>query len=174
LVTIRREDVDDAEQVRVVNTRAFGRTVEADVVDTLRGSCPEGVSLVAVCEGQIVGHILFTPAVVESGGQVVHGMALAPLAVLPEFQRQGVGSELIQAGVAQMKAAGHPFIHVVGHPGYYPRFGFVRASRYGIVCEFAGVPDEASMFLILDDIAMEGKAGVARYRPEWAAAASSG
>ncbi len=170
MIAIRREHIGDEEQIRIVNTRAFGRTAEADVVDTLRESCPESLSLVAMREGQVVGHILFTPAVVESGGQVGQGMGLGPLAVLPEFQRQGIGSDLVQAGVTEMKVARHPFVLLVGHPGYYPRFGFVRAPRYGIVSEYANVPDEAFMILVLDEVAMEGMSGVAKFRSEFAAA----
>jgi putative acetyltransferase len=136
----------------------------------LRQTCPERLSLVAVNDGAVVGHIFFTPAVIETKERSVAGMGLAPLAVLPEFQRQGIGSKLIQAGMEHMRQAHYPFVIVLGHPTYYPRFGFERASQHGIACEYPNVPDEAFMILILDEAALEGLTGIARYRPEWAAA----
>jgi predicted N-acetyltransferase YhbS len=99
MITIRKEQRGDEEQIRLVNTCAFGQPAEADVVDTLRKACPEGVSLVAVCEDKIVGHILFTPAVIEAKEKEIRGMGLAPMSVQPEFQRQGIGSKLVQAGL---------------------------------------------------------------------------
>jgi putative acetyltransferase len=98
-VTIRLETLKDASQVRRVNEVAFGGTVEADLVDTLRAACPEAVSLVAEDQGTVVGHILFTPV----NGEASRGMGLAPMAVLPERQRQGIGSALIHAGLALVR-----------------------------------------------------------------------
>jgi putative acetyltransferase len=170
MVTIRRERPGDEEQIRLVNTRAFGQTAEADIVDTLRRTCPEGISLVAVSDGNAVGHILFTPAVIEAKGKNILGMGLAPMSVLPELQRRGIGSELARAGIEEMRRAAQPFVIVLGHPRYYPRFGFVPASRYGISSEYDGVPDEAFMILVLDESALAGVTGTAKYRPEFAAA----
>jgi putative acetyltransferase len=151
-----------------VNELAFGKPQEADLVARLRGSCPGLVSLVAVSADQIVGHILFSPAVIEGEGRSLNGMGLAPVAVLPAFQRQGIGKALIGAGIDRMRASGEPFVIVLGHPGYYPTFGFVPASRFGIRCEYDGVPNEAFMILVLKDVALAGISGVARYRPEFA------
>ena len=92
------------------------------------------------------------------------------MAVLPEFQRRGIGSKLIRAGLDEMRKARQPFVLVLGHPEYYPRFGFVRASRYGIISEYEGVPDEAFMILVLDEAMLEGVTGIGKYRPEFAAA----
>lgn len=170
MIIVRREQAGDEEQIRAVNTRAFQQTAEANIIDALRSACPEGVSLVAVDAGTIVGHILFTPAVIESKSRTVEGMGLAPLAVLPEFQRRGIGSRLIHAGLDEMRKARQPFVLVLGHPEYYPRFGFVRASRYGIISEYEGVPDEAFMILVLDEAILEGVTGIGKYRPEFAAA----
>lgn len=166
-IIIRREQRGDEEQIRLVNISAFGQPAEADIVDTLRKTCPEGVSLVAKYENRIVGHILFTPVVIETQGKKIWGMGLAPMAVLPELQREGIGSELVWAGLEEMRKARHPFVIVLGHPDYYPRFGFVPASRYGIVSQYENVPDEAFMILILDEVACKGASGVARYRPEF-------
>ncbi len=167
MITIRKEQIGDEEQIWLVNTRAFDQLAEANVVDTLRQVCPEGISFVALWADQIVGHILFTPAVIESRKQQIWGMGLAPLAVLPEFQKQGIGSMLVEAGLAEMRECRQPFVIVLGHPEYYPRFGFVQTSVYGIVSQYDSVPDEAFMILVLDDIALENVSGVGKYRPEF-------
>jgi len=168
--TIRREQPGDEAQIYDVNLRAFGREVEPEVVDMLRISCPEGVSLVAEEGGSIVGHILFTPAVIEGDGCSVIGAGLAPLAVVPDYQGQGIGSALVVAGLEEMRQAGQPFVVLVGDPGHYPRFGFVRASQYGIRPEYEEVPDEAFMIIVFDEGKLQGITGVAHERPEFAAA----
>jgi putative acetyltransferase len=167
VVTIRQERSGDEEGIRLVNSRAFGQPAEAGIVDTLRSTCPEGVSFVAEREGQVVGHILFTPAVIEAQNRKVWGMGLAPVSVLPELQRQGIGSELVRAGLDEMRKMRQPFVIVLGHPEYYPRFGFVRASSYGIHSQWDGVPDEAFMILVLDEAALRGVQGVGKYRAEF-------
>jgi putative acetyltransferase len=95
-------------------------------------------------------------------------LGLAPIAVFPEFQRQGIGKALTEAGIDKIRASGEPFVIALGHPGYYPRFGFISASRLGIRYECDGVPDEAFMILVLNNDALEGISGVAKYRPEFA------
>jgi putative acetyltransferase len=170
VIVIRREQPGDEESVRLVNLRAFGQPAEAQIVDALRKTCPEEVAFVAEDNGRIVGHILFTPASIDAQEGEIRGMGLAPMAVLPEYQRQGIGSLLVQAGLAEMRRTRRPFVIVLGHPGYYPRFGFTPASGHGIVCQYPNVPDEAFMILALDEAALQGVAGVARYRPEFAAA----
>ncbi len=169
MTTIRREEPRDGKGIREVNLLAFGQPQEADVVDRLRQDCPDLLSLVAVRDDRVVGHILFSPATIEDKNGTVRGMGLAPMSVLPEYQRQGVGSQLVRAGLAELKAGSCPFVIVLGHPEYYPRFGFERASIRGISSEWE-VPDEAFMALVLDQAAMQGVSGVARYRPEFAAA----
>ena len=170
MTTVRRERPEDMAQIHEVNYQAFGRKEEAEVVDLLRNSCPEGVSLVAEEEGRIVGHILFTPTIIEGEGISLVGTGLAPLAVLPECQGKGIGSALVRAGLDEMREAGEPFVVVIGHPSYYPRFGFERASKYGIRCEYDEVPDEAFMIVVFDQDRMQGVRGVAKERPEFAAA----
>ena len=167
MVTLRKEHRGDEEQIRLVNTRAFGQPTEADIVDTLRKTCPEGVSFVAEREDKVVGHILFTPAVIEAQQKEIWGMGLAPMSVLPEFQRQGIGSQLVQAGLDEMRRTQQPFVIVLGHPEYYPRFGFIRASSYGIASQYADVPDEAFMILVLDEDALRDASGVGKYRAEF-------
>jgi putative acetyltransferase len=167
MLVIREETPRDVGQVRMINIAAFDRSDEADLVDALRAGCPEVVSLVAELDGRVVGHILFSPVTVPAGERTLQGMGLAPMAVLPEHQRDGVGARLVEEGLARLERAGCPFVIVLGHPGYYPRFGFERASTHGITCQWPEVPDEAFMIRILSPLAMAGAAGVARYRPEF-------
>jgi putative acetyltransferase len=94
-------------------------------------------------------------------------MGLAPVAVVPERQRQGVGSQLVEAGHKVLRQQACPFVIVLGHPEYYSLFGFVPASRHGLACQWEGVPDDAFMVLILEEAFMAGVVGVARYRDEF-------
>ena len=167
MITIREEQSKDIKIIRDLNKRAFGQTQEADLVDKLRQNCEDLLSLVALMQNQVVGHILFTPIMVESEDNIVKGMALAPMAVLPEYQRQGIGSELIRTGIEKLKMRQCPFIIVLGHAEYYPRFGFEPASRYGVRSEWE-VPDEAFMILVIGAFEMQGGVAPARYRPEFA------
>jgi putative acetyltransferase len=98
---------------------------------------------------------------------MLQGMALAPMAVLPEYQRQGIGSALLRTGIEKLKKRQCPFIIVLGHAEYYPRFGFEPASRYGIRSEWE-VPDDAFMILVIGEFEMRGEAALAKYRPEFA------
>jgi putative acetyltransferase len=166
VLLIRDETARDAGQVRMINIAAFEQPDEADLVDALRAGCPEVVSLVAELDGRVVGHILFSPVTLPAGERTLQGMGLAPMAVLPEHQRDGIGARLVEDGLARLEQSGCPFVIVLGHPGYYPRFGFERASTHRISCQWP-VPDEAFMVRILDPAVMAGVAGVARYRPEF-------
>ena len=169
MITIREEQSQDIESIRNLNKLAFGQTQEADLVDKLRQDCNSLLSLVAVMQNQVVGHILFSPATVESRQKAVKGMALAPMAVLPEYQRLGIGSKLVRTGIEKLKKRQYPFIIVLGHAEYYPRFGFEPASRNGIRSEWE-VPDEAFMILVLNGPEMNTISGVAKYRPEFSEA----
>jgi putative acetyltransferase len=170
MISIHRERLEDMAAIRTVNEAAFGQSTEADIVDALRDACPELLSLVAESADEIVGHILFSPATVHGGSQTRHGMGLAPMAVLPKYQRQRIGSKLVEAGLEILREKGCSFIIVLGHPEFYPRFGFVPASRHGLHCQWEGVPDEVFMVLILDELSMAGATGVAHYREEFDAA----
>jgi putative acetyltransferase len=164
LISIREERPDDAAAIRDLNTAAFGRPVEAGIVDALRAACPDLVSLVALDGDRVVGHILFSPATVERGPD---GMVLGPLAVLPEYQRRGIGTALTERGIESLRERGCPFVIVYGHPGYYPHFGFERASARGLASHLENVPDDVFMVLVLDADAMRGVGGVTRHRVEF-------
>lgn len=164
-VTIRPEQPGDADAIRTVNARAFEGPIEATLVDALRGT-PGSISLIAASDGAVVGHILFTPVRVDGVEPPIPGAGLAPMAVLPEYQRQGIGSRLVRAGLDACRSAGHHFVVVVGHPEYYPRFGFVEAASRGLECEWP-VPAEAFMVLELVPGALANVRGLVRYRPEF-------
>ena len=163
MIEIREERADDIAAVRDLNRRAFGQDQESNIVDALRANGAALLSLVATLNGQVVGHIMYSPLSID--GKVT-GTALGPMAVLPQCQRQGIGSKLIEAGNRKLKDDGCPFIIVVGHADYYPRFGFKPASEHGIKCEW-DVPDNVFMLLVLDQAKMAGVSGLARYRPEF-------
>ena len=167
MVEIHEEQPSDVAAIREVNKRAFGQDQEANIVDALRSNNAALLSLVATQNGRVVGHIMYSTASV--GGEVA-GVALGPIAIVPELQRQGIGGKLIETGNQKLKDAGYPFIIVLGHPDYYPRFGFELASRHGIKCEWE-VPDNAFMLLVLDEQAMHGVSGLANYRLEFSSVA---
>ena len=162
MIDIREERPSDAAVIRDVNTRAFAQTQEANIVDALRSNGGMLLSLVATIHDQVVGHIMYSPASVGSTA----GAALGPMAVLPEHQSQGIGSRLIEAGSRALREKGCPFIVVVGHAGYYPRFGFEPGSRSDITCEW-NVPDDVFMVLVLNAEKMQGVSGLAKFRREF-------
>ena len=163
LFRIREERWGDIAAIREVNNRAFGQKQEGNIVDALRTNNAVLLSLVATLNDQVVAHILYSPVTVKDE---VTGAALGPMAVLPQHQRQGIGSKLVEAGNQKIKDAGWPFIIVLGHADFYPRFGFQPASTHGIKCEWQ-VPDEVFMLLVLDQTKMSGVSGLARYRREF-------
>ena len=167
MVVIREEIASDIPAIRRLNEEAFGQSTEANIVDRLRTSCDQLLSLVAVLKERIGGHILFSPVILESDGSKQEGMGLGPMAVLPSLQRQGIGSRLVEEGLARIRSAGCPFVVVLGHHDYYPRFGFKRASQYGVRCQWEGVPDEAFMILVLDREVIPVGGGIVQYRDEF-------
>jgi len=165
---VRPEEPADALAIRTVNEAAFESSREADIVEALREK-PDGlVSLVAESEGQVLGHILFSPvSLVGNSGLSLLG--LGPMAVLPTHQRQGIGSALVREGLNQCRKMGCSAVVVLGHPEFYPRFGFVPASRYGISCEY-DVPEEVFMLIELQPGSLQGARGKAIYNEAFASA----
>jgi putative acetyltransferase len=165
MVEIRGERPSDQAAIHQLNTLAFGEDAEANVVDKLRATCDGYLSFVAIDHGAVVGHILFTP--VRLNGSSMDGMGLAPMAVDPSHQKRGIGSLLVRHGLAHLRMSGCPFVIVLGHPEYYPRFGFERASHYKISSQWEGIPDEAFMIVVFVREAIPGAGGIARYRSEF-------
>ncbi len=164
--TIRPESAEDHAAIRRVVELAFGQPGEADLVEALRKHAHPHISLVAVSDGEVVGHILFSPVLIESEGDAFAAMGLAPLAVLPDYQNKGIGSELVWAGLKACELLGHGVVVVLGHAHYYPRFGFVPASRLGIRSEY-DVPDDVFMVAELTPGALRGRKGLVKYHPEF-------
>ena len=166
MLTVRLEIPGDVEPIRYVNEQAFGQNAEAELIDKLRKRGVLTISLVAIQDGEIVGHILFSPVTVESEYSSFEAIALAPMAVLQAYQRKGIGSQMVRAGHEECRRLGHEIVVVLSHPDYYPRFGFVPAKQKGIDCEFE-VPEEAWMILELREGALAGRRGIVRFQPEF-------
>jgi putative acetyltransferase len=165
-IHVRREKSGDEAAIARVNREAFGKPDEARIVDAIRQAGPRRISLVAVDGAAVVGHILFTPIALESEGSSLNVMGLAPMSVLPEFQRRGIGSMLVKAGLCECREAGCQLVVVIGHPEFYPRFGFRPARGYGLQSEF-DVPDEAFMVAELMPGALAECRGLVRYLREF-------
>jgi putative acetyltransferase len=163
---IRPETDTDRSAVRAVNEAAFGTPVEANLIDALRGNSPELISLVADSDDVVVGHILFSRVTLE-GYPRLRLMGLGPMAVSPQHQRNGIGSALVREGLVRCKQLPIQAVVVLGHPEYYPRFGFVPAHRYAIRCEY-DVPDDVFMIAELEPGALDGVSGLLRYDPAFA------
>ena len=166
MLNIRREMPEDVDSIRYVNEQAFVQKQEVELIDKLRNRDLVTLSLVAVEADQIVGHILFSPVTVGSEYSSFAAIALAPMAVLPAHQGKGIGSQLVRVGLKECRRLGHEIVVVLGHPDYYPRFGFVPARTRGIYCEIE-VPDEAWMILELREGALTERSGTVKFQPEF-------
>ncbi|MGB0920822.1 MAG: GNAT family N-acetyltransferase [Alphaproteobacteria bacterium] len=162
MITIRPENPADIPAIYEVEKAAFGQADEANLVNAIRGSDGITLSLVAEMDDRLVGHILFSPAWI--GDHDIVGAGLGPLAVHPDFQKTGVGAALTHAGLAALRQRQVPFSFLLGHPTYYPKFGYKPASPLGLECPF-GPARDAWMVIILDDAKMAGVTGMARYHP---------
>ena len=158
---IRKEKEEDIEGVRRVNELAFGARAEADLVDALRDQAQPTISLVADNRGKIVGHIMFSPVVLK-GHPNLSIMGLAPMAVLPIHQRNGIGTKLVHAGLKECEKLEFGAVVVLGHPEYYPRFGFVPSSRFDLGCEY-NVPEDVFMVKELREGYLRGATGIITY-----------
>lgn len=162
---VRQETPEDEAAIHALNASAFETGAEARLVDALRANGALTVSLVAVLDGAVVGHLAFSPVVVEAAGRTLQGVGLAPMAVAPSHQRQGIGTRLLEEGLRVVRSSGHPFCVVLGHADYYPRHGFVPARSRALRWEHGH--DEAFFVQALTPGALDGVSGTVRYRPEF-------
>ena len=171
MILIKPEGPEHIAGVRAVEEKAFGRPVEAELVDRLRARGAVTLSLVALDEGQLVGHVLFSRVTIGSGPYELPALGMGPVAVLPGRQRQGIGSRLIRAGLEECRQMGALAVVVLGDSRYYSRFGFGPAARYGVVFQDEAVPAEDFMILELRRGALEAvpssEKRVALYAPEF-------
>lgn len=167
MLEVRRETQADYPEVFQVNLLAFGGDAESRLVEKLR-SKPH-ISLVAVDEGKVVGHIFFSGIFIEDPeGGSSNTIGLAPMSVLPEYQNRGIGSMLVKEGLKVCADEGQEAVFVLGHANYYPKFGFAIAANKGFTCQFE-VADEHFMVIELIENALAGKRGKVTYPPEFSA-----
>jgi putative acetyltransferase len=165
MLLIRTEKQSDISAIRKVNERAFKGSIEARLVDLLREANRATISLVATFDDRVVGHILFSPITIESNLRNIRGLGLAPLAVLPEYQRRGIGSSLVTKGLEECRKKGCDIVVVLGDVRYYTRFGFKHARLYGLSNEYN--VDENFMALELKEGTLNSVSGLVRYQPEF-------
>jgi putative acetyltransferase len=165
MVEIRKEEPDDQAAIREVHLQAFGNDEAANLVDLLRNRKKAPISLVAISDQRVVGHVMFSPISISEAPEGFRGIGLAPLAVLPEFQNRGVGSQLTQAGLEWCRQGSYDAVVVLGHTNYYPRFGFSRGKDYGLDNEYGA--GDAFMAMELKPGALHGIRGLVQYAPEF-------
>jgi putative acetyltransferase len=137
----------DLEAIKAINAAAFAEHGNTQAFDQMRQNRDDIVSLIAEVNGMPVGHVLFSPVSLDTPDESVTGMGLGQLAISPDWQQQGIGTQLATAGINLLRQQQCPFIIVIGHATYYPRFGFERGSRHNIYCQWEGVPDDTFMVL---------------------------
>lgn len=160
---IRLEQAEDFNAIRLINLAAFETDDEAKLVEEIRKKVPEMTSLIAEKDEQILGHIMFSPAKCKNYPSVKIA-GLAPMAVLPEHQNSGIGSKLIKAGLEACKNSGYQAVVVLGHPNYYPKFGFIPSVNYDLTCEY-DVPPEVFMVLEFQKDILKRCKGIIEYHP---------
>ena len=167
-IIVEAETQDDYEQITKLHIEAFNGDDEAKLVEKLRKTQEYNckLSLVAKYRNQIIGHVLFYPIEINTGIKKCKTLALAPISVLPNFQHQGVGSLLIQKGLEKARKLGFKSVIVVGHSEYYPRFGFKKASKFGISAPFS-VPDTAFFAIELEKDSLKNCNGTVQYPKEF-------
>lgn len=166
MIKIRTEPKRDISAIYDINFQAFGQAAEAILIDQLHQKNAIILSLVAEEKKEIVRHILFSPVHVHSGENIYERVGLGPMAVLPECQRTGIGSLLVEKGLVLLRERGCGFVVVLGHPEYYPRFGFVPGSRFDLTYEY-DVPDELFMALELQKGVLQKIFDLVKYQPEF-------
>lgn len=163
-LNFRPEKETDYPEVFNLHQAAFGQDDESRIVEGIRKSDHyiPALSLVAIHEDDIVGHILFSKIGIQTKDGIKESLALAPMAVLPKYQKKGIGSKLVEKGLIEAIKAGFKSVIVLGHPDYYPAFGFRKASEWNIRCPFE-VPDEAFMAIELEENSLKNCEGEVVY-----------
>lgn|SRR5262245_61945190 len=167
-IQIRAERPDDIAAIRRIIGAAFGTKEEVELVDALRLAGKIVISLVAVDGETVVGHILFSRVSLNPPVESLLGIGLAPMSVTPERQRQGLGSQLVRRGLELCRKQGFDFAVVLGHPGFYPRFGFVPSTRFNLKSEY-DVAEDVFMVMEFTDGSLQGVAGTVKYESEFSA-----
>lgn len=172
-INIREELEKDYEVVERLTEEAFKSAEHSDgtehlLVNRLRKSDGfiKELSLVAEDNRKVIAHLMLTKAKINNGDMSVETLALAPVSVIPEYQGKGIGSKLINVALESARRLGYKSVIVLGHDKYYPKFGFVPASKYGIKAPF-DVPDEAFMVKELNDGSLIGVSGIVEYAKEF-------
>ncbi|WP_321320502.1 N-acetyltransferase [Labilibaculum sp.] len=167
-IQIRPENKNDYKTISMINDMAFGQEAEGLLVEKLRKNKKfiKDLSLVACMGNEIVGHILFFPIEIKSDNNSFESLALAPMSVIPELQGLGIGSQLIENGLAKAKKMRHKSVIVLGHTEFYSKFNFIPASNFKISCHFE-VSDEVFMALELEKYALKTVSGCVEYPKEF-------
>ncbi len=150
---VREASGSDEKAIRDVIVAAFGQVQGREIAELVTGlladpSARPLLSLVATINGRVVGHILFTNVRLANSQRIVPASLLAPLCVLPEYQNKGIGGQLIDAGVKRLKEAGVELVFVLGHPGYYPKYGFCTAGKMGLQAPYPIAPENADAWMV--------------------------
>jgi putative acetyltransferase len=161
---VQTEDAEDAAEIFGVHRACFPTDGEARLVDALRASGQLSLSLVAEVDGEVVGHVAFSPVTLAVGEA---GVGLGPVAVLEEYRREGYAARLIESGLAECRAAGFGWAVVLGDPAYYSRFGFRPAREFGLTDEFQGGDAFQAFELVAGELPIG--AGLVRYAPQFSA-----
>lgn len=167
-ILIRNERKNDYDQITKINDLAFGQKNEGKMIEALRKTSDYNylLSLVAEIKHKIVGHILFYPIKIRNKANKCTVLSLAPIAVHPEYQNKGIGSKLIKRGLDIAKKLDFKVVIVVGHPKYYPRFGFTPAKNWGIKLPF-DVPDDVFLALELKENTLKNCSGIVEFPKEY-------
>ena len=167
MINIRQERPEDIQTIRQLLKRAFEKDYEgeAELVDRLRDADKVIFALVAETEGQVVGQIMYSPLILESAPEGFRGLGLAPLAVLPGYQGRGIGGRLLRESLQECREMGYDIVVLLGHPSYYPRFGFSKGSEHGLQNEY-GV-DDPFMVMELREGALAEVSGLVTFQPEF-------
>ncbi|MGI9291736.1 MAG: GNAT family N-acetyltransferase [Gammaproteobacteria bacterium] len=162
-LTIRTQQPADLATICAINEAAFAEHGGTKAFDRFREERTDILSLVAVDEDELVGHVLFSPVSMATPTGPVMGMGLGQLAVTPARQNQGIGTLLGKAGINELRKTDCAYIIVIGHAKYYPRFGFEIGSTHGVKCQWEGIPDETFMVLFTDPARQTSLQGVASF-----------